>query len=198
MKVEFTLISNQATIEPLQGLLGWLGWFALLAIIVILLRKWRTLNRRMTRLNWGIFLGLTILVMFTSLFGVVRLSADEALPPPGRWDEPLAAALVIFAALPMVLGAGFLGPLPAAGLGFFTGLLLGLWDTHSPFTPLEYALVGTLLGAAFNQRYRTFTFRALRHPLVSCSVLVFVYPLLFVVDMLFVTGGNLANRLDMR
>jgi PAS domain S-box-containing protein len=103
---------------------------------------------------------------------------------------------MIFAALPWVLAAGLLGVSSAATLGLLSGTMLALLNTHSPFTALEYALLGIILSAAFHQRYRTWVFRALRHPLLSTALFALIYPLLFLLNTTLVTTGSLAGRLD--
>jgi two-component system, OmpR family, phosphate regulon sensor histidine kinase PhoR len=196
MSIELTLFGNPIYIELPQGLVGWIGWLVLLGGVIFLLWRWRQYNRHWTRFHWGIFIALFFLLLLTNLFLVLRLPVGGALPPPGRPVEPQGPAMVVFAALFWVLAAGVLGTIPAAILGFLSGLLIALWDTHSPFTPLEYALLASLLSAAFHQRYRTLVFRALRHPLFSTFLLALLYPLLFLVDTALATAGNLANRLD--
>jgi PAS domain S-box-containing protein len=196
MSLDFSLLSNPTYINPPNGLYGWLGWFVSLGVIVFLFFKWRKYDKRWTRTHRWIMVGLTLLVPITSLFIVIRLPAGEALTPPGIPVDPLGPELVLLSALPWVLAAGLLGPTPATILGAFAGLLSAFWSNHSSFTPLETALIALLLGAAFHQRYRTQIYRALRHPLVSTTLLAFFYPMLFITNALFITEGSLANRLD--
>ena len=196
MDIEITLFTNPSYIEQPEGLIGWLGWLAFLGCVIFLLWRWLPYNKKWGRAQWGIFVALLILLPLTNLFLAVRLPPGAALPPPGRPIDPLGPAVVFFAALPWVLAAGLLGPAPAAALAFVSGLLMALWDTHSPFTPLEFALLAVLLGTCFHQRYRTLVFRWLRHPLPASFLLALVYPLIYTVDMLFVVGGSLASRLD--
>jgi PAS domain S-box-containing protein len=103
---------------------------------------------------------------------------------------------MFLAALPWFLAGGLLGPSPAAALAATSGIFLSLWGTHQPFLPLELALLGTLFGAAMQQRYRTPVFRSLRHPLFTALLFFIGYPVLFLIDSLFVGQGILANRLD--
>jgi PAS domain S-box-containing protein len=196
MSIEPTLFGNPFYIEQPQGLIGWLGWLVLLGGVVFLLLRWKQYNKRWVRFHWGIFIALFILLLLTSLFLVLRLPAGGALPPQGLPVEPEGPALVVFSALSWVLAAGMLGTFPAVGLGLLSGLLIALWDTHSPFTPLEYGLLAAVMGAVFHQRFRTWVFRTLRHPLVTAFLLALVYPLLFLLDTALATTGSLANRLD--
>ncbi|MBN2149357.1 MAG: HAMP domain-containing protein [Anaerolineales bacterium] len=196
MSLEITLFSNSFYIEQPQGIVGWIGWVALLGLTVLLLWRWQLYNKRWGSAQWVAFIVLLFLLPLTNLFLIVRLPASGAMPPPDTLVDPQGPAWVVFAALPWVLAAGLLGAAPAAVFGMISGVLLGLWETHSPFTLLEFALLAAVLGAAFQQRYRTVSFRLLRQPLFTTLLLAVIYPLLLGVNTLLVTGGDLASRVD--
>jgi hypothetical protein len=190
MSLDLMLLTGSYYIELPHDILGWLAWFTLLGLVAYLVRllwnyhptKWR--NRQ-----WSLLFLLLVLVPLTSLFVVLRLPAGEALPPPGKPIDPSGSALVLFAALPWVLAGGLLGPVPAAILGAFSGLLLALWGTHSPFTPLETSALAVIVSFFLRQKYRTSFFHFLRHPIAATTLVALCYPILFFVDTLFLTGG---------
>lgn len=197
MSLELMLLSDSLYIELPHDFWGWLAWLALLGVVaylIWLLRDYHPLKWR--NRQWSLLFLLLVLVPLTSLFVVLRLPAGEALPPPGKPIDPSGSALVLFAALPWVLAAGLLGPAPAAILGLFSGLLLALWGTHSPFTPLETSLLAVLISLFLRQRYRTRLFHLLRHPLAAAALVALCYPVLFFINTLFLAGGSIANRLD--
>lgn len=196
MSVDITLFTGPIYVELPQGWIGWLGWLSLLVIVVSLLVKWWGYQKKWNNADWGIFFGLLLLAPLASLLLVLRLPAGEALPPPGKPIDPGGPALVVFGSLPWVLAALLLGPAPAAFLGALSGMLLALGDSHSLFTPLETALFAVVLSACLHQRYRTRFYRALRRPLFAVFALALSYPLLFLMNTLFVTWGLLASRLD--
>jgi PAS domain S-box-containing protein len=196
MVIDFTLLGNPIYIDLPQELIGWVGWLILLSGVVILQFRWRRLNKRWTRLHWGIFIGLLILNLLTNLFFIVRFPGAEALSQPGQMEWFGGQTVVVFAAVSWVLAAGLLGVLPAAVLGILSGVAVTLLATHRAFSLLEFAFLATLLGAAFHQRYRTWIFRALRHPFFSTLLLALIYPLLFVLDTALNTPGTLTHRLD--
>ncbi|RPI83099.1 MAG: HAMP domain-containing protein, partial [Chloroflexi bacterium] len=197
MSIELLLISGPPYIELPQSLVGWLGLFLLVTVQVVLLRRWWGMNRKKWgRLQWIIFIGLLVMLPLTSLVGVVRLPTGGALPPPGKPIDPIGPAWVVLSAVPWVLGAGTLGPGPAALLAISSGLFLSLFDTHNPFTPFELSFAALLLSACLHQRYRTFLFSLLRRPLLALTLLVFAYPLIYLTDTLFFVSGSLASRLD--
>jgi PAS domain S-box-containing protein len=196
MVIEFTLLGTPMYIEQPQELVGWAGWFLLLSSVIFLLFQWRQLNKRRTRITWGIFIGLTVLLILTNLFIIVEFPAGVMLPIQGLPAGAEVSALTLFAALPWVLAAGLLGVLPAAILGMLSGLMISLLNTHSLFTALEYTMMAVLLGAAFHQRYRTWVFRFLRHPVFSTILMALIYPLFFILDTTLIASGTLATRLE--
>ena len=196
MVIDFTLLGNPFYVDQPQESIGWIGWVIVLSSVILLLFQWRRLNKRWTRLHGGIFIGLTVLLVVTNLFFVIRLPALEDSLPQAPAVEPGGLTVPVFAALSWVLAAGLLGVFPAAGLGLLSGALIALLDTHSPFTALEFGLLAIFLSAAFHQRYRTWVFRLLRHPLFSAALFALVYPLLFLIDTTLATSGSLAGRLD--
>src|SRR5512139_3653486 len=181
MVIDFTLLGNPVYIERPQEVAGLVGWLVLFSSVILLLFRWRKYNKHWLRIHWGIFVALLVLLLLTNLFFVVRLPVFESFSTQGL------PAILLFAATPWVLAAGLLGVFPAAVLGFLSGLIIALFDTHSPFTALEFALLAIFLSASFHQRYRTLIFQVLRHPVLSTLIFALLYPLLFIVDTMLAT-----------
>jgi two-component system phosphate regulon sensor histidine kinase PhoR len=196
MIVDLTLLGNPLRIDQPQEVVGWVAWFVLFSLLLFLVLSWRKFNRRWTRLQGGIFIVLCFLLVITNLFFVVRIPAVLEIILPAQAANLDQLAFMIFAAVPWVLAAGLLGVFPATGLGLLSGIMISLLDTHNPFTPLEFGLMAAFLGAAFHQRYRTWIFRLLCHPVFSTLLLALVYPLLYIPDTTLATAGSLAGRLD--
>lgn len=104
--------------------------------------------------------------------------------------------MLLWIGVPFTLATGFLGVLPGFFIGLISGLVFALWDTHNPFTPLEFALLASLFGTAIRQRYSAFEFRLLRRPFISALLISMLYPLIALYSNLFYADGDLANRLD--
>ncbi|HEX7976503.1 MAG TPA: cache domain-containing protein, partial [Anaerolineales bacterium] len=179
-----------------QGIPGWLGWLILLAFVAFLAWKWRGYNRHLGKRERFILILLALSIPAATLLIGVRLPPGRELPPPGIPVDQSGPLILIFTAIPWVLAAGLLGPTPAAGLALLTGLVQALWDTHSPFTPLELALLAILLGVAMGQRFRTPVYRILSHPLGVTLLLALLYPAIILIEAPVTSGGILVNRLD--
>lgn len=180
--------------------LGWLGWFVFLGLIIWVVwlgRGFSAINPKLTIANrLAQIAGLTILVLIFNLFIGIRLPVGAALPLPDIPQEPRGPAVMLLSAVPLLLAGGILGPIAAAALGFLAGALRFLWDTHSIFTSLELALLGTLFSLAVRQRYRTRLFVLLREPFLAAVVLALLYAPVFIIDAFLVSSGSMAARLD--
>ncbi len=171
-------------------------WLAFLAIDLYLLYHWRGYQQSLKGWRLTAFFGLLTATLVFSLFIGLRLPAWNALPLPGTPAEPTGAVLMFMAALPWCMAAGLLGPIPTAVMAGLSGGLIGFFDSHNPFLPLVYILMGILLSVFSRQRYRTFGYRMLRHPLLAGGILSAFYPVLFVLSTVLVAGDTMAIRLD--
>jgi PAS domain S-box-containing protein len=185
--------SQPSLILP-NHLLGWLGWFVMAALLVWGTWRWRG-SLDILRSRWWIALVLLVVTPLFAMFLGVRLPG-EIQPMPETPLEIPPPALRFLAAIPWVLAAGLLGTVPSVILGFLGGLLLAVFETHSPFTPLEIGAMALLFSSAVRQNYRTRFYHFLRHPLAAALMVSIAYLPLLIVSMLFSTNGTLADRLD--
>lgn len=179
-----------------SGGIGWVIWLAFLGFNLYLLIRWRKYQRELNRFRRIAQLFLAILTPLTALFFGLRLPVGNALPQPGITSLPSGPVLMFFAALPWVLSAGLNGPLTSGILAGFSGLLLGLYDTHNLFIPLGYMLFGLVFGWLMQQNYRSLTYRLARVPMVVGLGMMLVYPVLFVLFTILSVGDTIAVRLD--
>ncbi len=173
----------------------WLGLSALALITLWLGYSWRQYQQPIRDEARKRLLWLLAAVPVTSLLFGLRLPGSD-LPIPGLPIEPRGPALMLFAAIPWMLGGGILGPITGALLGALSGLLLGLWDTHSLYTTLEYALLGLLFSVMVRQRYRTPFYRIIGQPLAAALVLIPLYAIIFTFDAFLMSSGQLAEQVD--
>ncbi|MBN1538378.1 MAG: HAMP domain-containing protein [Anaerolineales bacterium] len=200
MSILFTLLSSPSYINLPQGMwakiLTGLIWLFILGVEARIITSSRGFTHRWSRRSWVVWMVLVMAVPLTSLFLGVRLPSINLLPSPAVSISDQGSALMVFSFLPWMLAGGLFGATSASILAGFSGLLLAFWETHSPFTPLIYILLAILFCAAINQRYRTFFYKLIRHPLIAIILISLVYVSAFFIETVFVSSGFLASRLD--
>lgn len=188
MEFIFTLLAGIAFPAP-PTLAGWFVWVCLLGVVVYALYHWRGYQPAWKGREWGIFVVFFILIPITTLFIGLRLTSASARPMPNVPADAPGSALMVFSAIPWLLGGGLLGPFGAAGLGAFAGLLRGAWDTYSLFSIIELAFMGTWFAASMRQRYRTPAYKLLRQPIVGALLLIPFHLLFYVISAMFTQWG---------
>ncbi len=183
-------------LNPPNDVFQWVGWALFLSLILVCIITLGDIKRKYTRRQWWLFIGLLLLVFVTTPFFGIRLSAMQALPAPDRPEIPLDPAMMVLSAVPWMLAGGLLGTLPAVLIGGAAGLFLGFLDTHSFFTPLEYAALALIFAILIRQRFRTLFFQILRHPIVAALVLMLIYLPVFLIDRSLIISGPLVSRVD--
>jgi signal transduction histidine kinase len=182
-----TLLASIAFPAP-PTLAGWVVWLSLLGMLIYALFRWRTNQPAWTKREWGFFFAFLILTLLTSIF-ILRPFSASARPLPNLPAHAPGSALMVFSAIPWLLGGGLLGPVGAAVLGAFAGLLRGTLDTYSLFTVLEFALMGAWFSENMRQRYRTPAYALLRQPLVGALLLIPFHVLFHTISALFTQWG---------
>ncbi|HUE99117.1 MAG TPA: ATP-binding protein [Anaerolineales bacterium] len=197
MQFLVTLLDNLAYLNPIP-LAGWLVWLGLAGLLGIALFNWRKYHIEWNARATLILVTLTLITPFTALFFGLEFSTGSSLPVPGLPEEPAGSTMMIFSGVPWILAGGLLGPFAAAGLAILSGLIRGVWDTHTLFTALDLGLMATIFAVASRQRYRTFIYRVLRQPLFSALSLTLAHAVLFVLGVLFTLSAStsLTERLD--
>ncbi len=192
--IKLHLFDSTPFFDTPYQLLGWVGWFVIAAVILWVIRQNLDLPR--VRNFWSIFLLLGVATILGSLFLGVDLPFADVIPLPNMPSENAIPTVMIFSMLPVLLAGGILGVWPAAVLGFISGLISALMNTHSVFTPLETTALAVLLALVLRQDYRTSFFTFLRRP-IGAVVLVIVLSIpIFLVSTFFSTNGSMAAKLD--
>ncbi|RPJ18098.1 MAG: HAMP domain-containing protein, partial [Chloroflexi bacterium] len=197
MQFVLKLLDNLAYLNPIPPA-GWLVWLGLAGLLGVALSNWRKYHIEWNaRATWMLGVLIPVTIAATLFFGV-QFSTNATLPVPGLPEEPPGSTMMIFSAVPWILAGGLLGPFAAAGLGILSGLIRGIWDTHTLFTMLDLGLMGVMFAVANQQRYRTFIYRLLRQPLVSAMSLTLAHAMLFVIGALFTLSAStsVTERLD--
>src|SRR6266545_1387700 len=197
MQFLLSLLDNLAYLNPIS-LSGWMVWLGLAGLLAVALLNWRKYHPQWNSNLWGLLGVLIVAAPLTALFFGLKFPAGSALPMPGLPEEPPGSTMMIFSAIPWTLAGGLLGPFVGAGIGILSGLVRGVWDTHSLFSVMELGLMAAMFAVANRQRYRTFIFRLLRQPLFSALSLVLVHAFLFILSAFFTvsTTASVTQRLD--
>ncbi len=142
---------------------------------------------------YGLFI---VLAPLCTLYLNLKVATSGLVPVPNLPVESVQPVLMPFFALPIMLAAGFLGPVGATFIGLLSGLALAIFGSHSIFTPLEMAGVGLFLGMAVGQNYRTWFYKVLRHPLGAAAAISIAVIPIYLWGSFFTIPGSLAERLD--
>jgi PAS domain S-box-containing protein len=192
--VTATLLDTSPYIDLPYHLIGWLGWFGLAAVLFWGLRK--KIQIVSSKKFWTVFLVILAFSLLLPLFFGIKLPWQSSLPLPNITRESSSPVIMIFSAIPWMLAAGILGFWPAVAIGFATGLVTALWNTHNLFTPLETASLALLISYAFRQNYRSRIFQWLRRPIGAAVAVAFISVPVYLLTTFFGTNGSLAARLD--
>ena len=191
-----TLIQKQAyLIWPSDGL-GFAGLAAGFVALIGVNWRWRDHQRTFNSPQWLVLGGLAAAAPLTALTLGVRVPQWGALPLPNVSLEPTGGALMLLAAVPAVIAGWSQGPWSASLVGLISGGFLAYWDTHSPFTVIEFSLSAALISVAIRQRYRTLVFNILRRPFLASILLILFQYLLSITDAFFWASGSVVENLD--
>ena len=157
---------------------------------------WREYQREMKESQWFLFGILLTLAPFAALFLGFRLPIWGAIPLPGMSLEAVGGGLMLLAAFPTVIAGWILGPISASLVALISGVCLAYWDTHSPFTVIEFVFLALLVSVAIRQRFRTAVFSILRRPFLATLLIALIYYLLYILGAFFWASGSVVENLD--
>lgn len=197
MQFVATLLNRLAYFEP-ASLAGWLVWAGLAGLLAVSLYSWRSYHPKLNRRARWILFTLAAFTPAAALFMGLEFQTGASLPVPGIPAEAPGSTAMLFSALPWTLAGGLLGPFAGAAVGAFSGLLRGMWDTHSVFSILEFGILGAVFAVSTRQKYRTPFFRLLRQPLFNILLLSMIHALFFILSAFFTASAaaSAAERLD--
>lgn len=196
MQMFFDLPRSFAYIDLPYHFLGWAGWLGFCALLIrgcFYIRKLTAIRRPW---HWALLAALALATPPASLFIGARLPASLALPMPGLPVDTPPPSLMLLSAVPWALAGGIFGPVIAAILAAISGVLFGLFETHSLFTAVELGGLALLYGVAVRQPYRTTFFRFLRHPIAAALALALAYAPVYMLSGFFASAGALVVRID--
>ena len=189
------LLSSYPYYDYPPDLIGWAGLVLLLAALIVFAIK-NPVKSNIKSHHWAQYSVLFLLTGVFSLFFGFHFPGSNSLPPLAFPTIYHSSAVMVFSMIPVALCAGFLNPFSTMVLGAFAGVLIGLWDTHSLFTILEYAGMGLVLSWLFQQRYRSSLFEFLQHPLAAATAVPLLFIPVTLLGLFFSSNGETAIRLD--
>jgi len=157
---------------------------------------WRGYQREMKEQQWFLLGILLTLAPITALLLGVRLPEWGSIPLPNMSLEPTGGAMMILAAVPVLIAGWVLGPISASVVGLISGICLAYWDTHSPFTIIEFTFFAMLVSVAIRQRYRTAIFSILRRPFLASLLIAVIHSLVNITGAFFWASGSIVENLD--
>jgi PAS domain S-box-containing protein len=191
-----TLFNAPAYLLWPSSRLGMAAVFLMAGVLLYGNWHWREYQREMSERQWFLFGILLTLAPFTALFLGFRLPEWGAIPLPGLGFTATGGALMIFAAFPALIAGWVLGPISASIIGLISGICLAYWDTHSPFTVIEFVFFALLVSVAIRQRYRTALYSILRRPFLASLIIAVAHYLLHVTGAFFWASGLVVENLD--
>ena len=174
----------------------WVGWVGLVfwtGLILFIVRHYWQYQKPFENSTKQLFVALLILVPLTSFYFGIRLpvwdinSISEVIYQGGY-------SMMILSAVPWVFASGFIGPSQAAILAGFSGTIIAFWDTHSPFTVVEYMILAVLIYALISQVNYPSKYNRLSEPFVTTYLLCFVYPIIFSISTIFYIPGPISTK----
>ena len=192
MQFLFTLLNRLAYLNPLP-LAGWLVWAGVAGLLASSLLSWRKYHRKFDQRAWWSLCALILFTPAAILF--LGLEFSRATNPSLSDTQTARSTIMVFSALPWVLAGGALGPFAGAAVGILSGLVRGLWDTHTFFSILDLALLAAVFSASTRQRFRTPFFRLLRQPLFNVLSLTLIHTIFLIVGAFFSVSASTSERL---
>ncbi len=185
------LFPSRPYINPPKDILGFIAWFVTLFLLILLLKKlWQPLPKSST-LNWLVYYILAFLAPVSVILGGIQvgnLLFDN--------NATTSSIVYIFVMIPSLLAAGFFGLLPAAIVGFLTGICMAIWGTHNIFSVIEIASISILFSIFNRQKYRTKFFELLRIPFFAALLSGLIILPILILNQMLNSSGSFAVRLD--
>ncbi len=185
------LFPTKPFIKLPEDFFGFLLWFVYLFLIGLLAYKFYSPFPTKKNAKLGIFYLLSILAPILVLIGGI----DFGIPAFSQTEQS-KIMLIIFAALPWQLAAGFFGVIPATIVGLISGISISIWGTHNIFVIPETLGMALIFSFFIRQNYRSKFFEISRIPIVSALLTAALFFPVLIFNQSISIDGTLATRID--
>jgi signal transduction histidine kinase/HAMP domain-containing protein len=146
--------------------------------------------------GWPLPSVLWILAPLSALILIVTVPAPDALATPGLPLQARGASFPLFAGVPWMLAAGWLGGAQAILAAALGGFVRAGWNTHSLLTPVSAGLQALLAAWLLRRDYPDALGRAARQPIVAAMVSGVAFGALRCLELYLYSGGGLYDGLE--
>lgn len=171
----------------------------LLAAVYLLLVLLALRNKPLSSLSSTDRIQLALLAAGSALLGGTFLVSMPVAGPVLAAAQPAdlgGPVIALFGAVPWMLAAGFLGPLPALLAAFVAGLAMGGFGTQQLLTPLAVMAQAAVFAWLVRRPYAEWPGRLARRPLLSALVLGLLFGVLRAGQEFAYSGGDFYAGLD--
>lgn len=186
-----SLLETPTKILLPDSIAGWVGFGLFCVLFAVCLFRWWDVPAAYLQKRWQLLVFLFFSIIPASLFlGIGENNFNGIELFKGQYPG------MVLSAIPWFLISAFFGPVLGGLAGLLAGLIQALLSTNSVFTPLVFAVAGTIAGACFRQKYRGELYNYARHPLGASAITALIAYLLCSVAAFVDTSGPLAAMVN--
>lgn len=172
MQFIISLVDSKPYLNQPDGWWGWVGYILLVIGSLWLCVSLRKIIFQLNRKRIWLFFVLFLLQPLLSLFLGYKFST-----PGFTFSFPI----MILAAMPWMLAAGLIGPIPSLLLAISNSIFVGFWGSHSLFGIISAAISALIFNWAIRQNYEGKLFYKFRHPVIAWLLAIAInFPVLFI------------------
>lgn len=173
MQFIISLVDSKPYLNQPDGWWGWVGFILLIIGSLWLCVSIRKIIFQLNRKRIWLFFVLFLLQPLFSLFLGYRLSTTGF-----AFNLPI----MLVAAIPWMIAAGLIGPIPSLLLAVSNSIFICLWGSHDLFGITSAVISALIFNWAIRQNYEGKLLRILRHPVMAwLLVLAANLPVLFII-----------------
>jgi signal transduction histidine kinase len=180
MQFIISLLGSKPYFNQPNGFLGWIGLILLLISSIWLCVLFRKILFQVNRKRIWLFFLFFLIQPLLSLFVGFNLSGTVI---------NVGFPIMLLGAVPWMVAAGIIGPIPSSLLAIWSGIIGGLWGSHSLFGIICAAISSLIFSWAIRQNFNGNILRIIRHPAIAwLAVITANFPLHFLIGWFSING----------